>query len=345
MTSASRKTLLGERSDKVNLNNVGTGAEIFQSNTNNNYFLRSINGNGNVSVTQTDSHINIDVDLSAFMQKASNLADVSDVSTARDNLQLGTASLEDSTAFLQTSNNLSDLTDTAAARTSLVLGSAAQSDTSDFLASDISSLNLTDLDVSASLYPPRLTTVAREALSPSEGAVVYDTDLDGLYVYDGTAWKQVTPDPTTPFDPNSLLIKLTTLTNFTTSSTDFSTGWTVISNTADISFSGGVITPNTAGTYRIYLSALVSNGIATTQNCSLYLLHTSDLDRCRTTEISLLAHTQGQITMDLTCYLDGTEDDEIVIGKRGTNTSLCIVNSTALNPDMPCTWLSVTRLS
>ena len=52
------------------------------------------------------------------------------------------------------------------------------------------------------------------------------------------------------------------------------------------------------------------------KTASLYLLHTSDLNRCRKTEISLLAHTQGQITMDLTCELNGTEDDEIVIGKK-----------------------------
>ena len=49
--------------------------------------------------------------------------------------------------------------------------------------------------------------------------------------------------------------------------------------------------------------------------------------------------------MDLTCELNGTEDDEIVIGKRATNSSLCIINSTALNPAIMCTWLSVTRLA
>ena len=122
---------------------------------------------------------------------------------------------------------------------------------------------------SSEFYPPVLTTAARTALSVTEGAIVYDSDLDGLYVYDGSAWQSVSPAPAPSIDPNSLLIQLTTLTNFTTSSTDFSTGWTVIYNSADISFSGGVITPNTAGTYRIYLSALVTNGIATTQNCKL----------------------------------------------------------------------------
>ena len=75
-------------------------------------------------------------------------------------------------------------------------------------------------------YPPVLTTAARTALSVTEGAIVYDSDLDGLYVYDGSAWQSVTPTPAPSFDPNSLLIQLTTLTNFTTSSTDFSTGWT-----------------------------------------------------------------------------------------------------------------------
>lgn len=38
-------------------------------------------------------------------------------------------------------------------------------------------------------YPPRMTTAQKNAIvSPQEGAVVYDTDLNSLYFYTGTAW-------------------------------------------------------------------------------------------------------------------------------------------------------------
>jgi hypothetical protein len=46
-------------------------------------------------------------------------------------------------------------------------------------------------------YPPRLTTAARNAIvDPQAGALVFDTDKNSLYLYDGTGW--LTMATTTP---------------------------------------------------------------------------------------------------------------------------------------------------
>jgi hypothetical protein len=38
-------------------------------------------------------------------------------------------------------------------------------------------------------YPPRLTTTQRNNIAdPQPGALVFDTDKGGLYLYDGTSW-------------------------------------------------------------------------------------------------------------------------------------------------------------
>jgi len=45
----------------------------------------------------------------------------------------------------------------------------------------------------APFYPPVVTTSQRNSMSGlSQGAVVYDSDLDVLCFYDGSAWKKVT---------------------------------------------------------------------------------------------------------------------------------------------------------
>ena len=45
----------------------------------------------------------------------------------------------------------------------------------------------------APFYPPVVTTTQRNALSGmTQGAVVYDSDLDTLCFYNGSAWRKVT---------------------------------------------------------------------------------------------------------------------------------------------------------
>ena len=48
----------------------------------------------------------------------------------------------------------------------------------------------------APFYPPVVTTSQRTGMSGiTAGAMVYDSDLDVLCFYDGSAWKRVTPSP------------------------------------------------------------------------------------------------------------------------------------------------------
>lgn len=63
---------------------------------------------------------------------ANNLSDVQNVTTARNNLGLGTAATYAATAFAQVSNNLSDLTNAGSARTNLGLGTAATQNSTAF---------------------------------------------------------------------------------------------------------------------------------------------------------------------------------------------------------------------
>ena len=60
-----------------------------------------------------------------FLQTANNLSDIPSQSTARSNLGLGTAAVQNATFFLQVANNLSDLTNAATARNNLGLGTMA----------------------------------------------------------------------------------------------------------------------------------------------------------------------------------------------------------------------------
>jgi hypothetical protein len=73
---------------------------------------------------------------------ANNLSDLSNVSTARTNLGLGTAATHAATDFLLAANNLSDLANAGTARTNLGLGTAATHAATDFLQA---SNNLSDL--------------------------------------------------------------------------------------------------------------------------------------------------------------------------------------------------------
>lgn len=68
-----------------------------------------------------------------FLQTANNLSDLASPSTARTNLGLGSAAVQNVTFFLQVANNLSDLANAGSARTNLGLGTAATQSSTFFL--------------------------------------------------------------------------------------------------------------------------------------------------------------------------------------------------------------------
>jgi hypothetical protein len=49
-----------------------------------------------------------------------------------------------------------------------------------------------NLDATGVLYPPRLTTTERNALTVTAGAVIYNTTLSKLQQYNGSAWETLT---------------------------------------------------------------------------------------------------------------------------------------------------------
>jgi hypothetical protein len=79
------------------------------------------------------ARISLDPSLSADLLSANNLSDLQNAATARTNLGLGTAAVQNVSYFLQTANNLSDLANAGTARTNLGLGTAAVQNTGFFL--------------------------------------------------------------------------------------------------------------------------------------------------------------------------------------------------------------------
>jgi hypothetical protein len=89
--------------------------------------------NGNTDYFSFDVNTLATLLAATFLQKANNLSDLANAATARSNLGLGSAALENSTAILQVANNLSDLANAVTARSNLGLGTAALEDASDIL--------------------------------------------------------------------------------------------------------------------------------------------------------------------------------------------------------------------
>ena len=69
--------------------------------------------------------------ISFFLQSANNLSDLTNIAVAQANLGLGTAATQNIGFFLQTANNLSDITNPVLARNNLLLGTAATKAASD----------------------------------------------------------------------------------------------------------------------------------------------------------------------------------------------------------------------
>ncbi len=88
------------------------------------YFFKYLQENWN-RTGGIDSNI---PDVGDLLAKANNLSDLISVSTARTNLGLGTAAVQNVSAFCQTANNLGDLANTATARVNLglVIGTNVQ---------------------------------------------------------------------------------------------------------------------------------------------------------------------------------------------------------------------------
>ena len=101
----------------------------------------------------------------------------------------------------------------------------------------IASAQLEVQSTTKAFYPPRMTTVQKNAIaSPQAGAVVYDTDLSGLYYYNGTAWKQ---GMTLPYSSSQNLPNGNLLTIENTSNTVINSTITGITN--GVIYSAGVL--------------------------------------------------------------------------------------------------------
>ncbi len=75
-------------------------------------------------------------------------------------------------------------------------------------------------------YPPRMTTVQKNAIAGvSAGAIVYDTDLNGLFTYNGSAWVSgsglTLPYSVSQNEPSSILLRIENTNVNTTFSTIF----------------------------------------------------------------------------------------------------------------------------
>lgn len=84
-------------------------------------FTFNASGTGLSVATSAPSTITVTLNPAAYLQPSNNLSELTNTSTARSVLGLGTAALQNSTAFLQAANNGSDIPSTSTFRSSLGL--------------------------------------------------------------------------------------------------------------------------------------------------------------------------------------------------------------------------------
>lgn len=112
---------------------------------------------------------------SVYVKKSGNLSGLANYSTARSNLGLGSAAVQNTTFFAQTANNLSDLASAVAARSNLGLTTTATQPEAYFLRS---SQNLADVaNVSNARSNLGLTDLA---ITPSASVMFKADNLAGL---------------------------------------------------------------------------------------------------------------------------------------------------------------------
>lgn len=139
--------------------------------------------------------------------------------------------------------------------------------------------NPTVVQVSGVIIQPR-TTAQRLALSPSNGEIVYDTDLRCLFIYNVSRWF-----PASPIDPVSgFLVHEDWVNNQTTGNT----AWLVTGNTG--SDGGMLFDGNTGAVGQLYLEQTnAAGGYATAYYGSSYALGAQSMffdARCYVTALS-----------------------------------------------------------
>ncbi|MCR9203511.1 MAG: tail fiber domain-containing protein, partial [Halobacteriovoraceae bacterium] len=92
--------------------------------------------------------------------------------------------------------------------------------------------------------PPRMTTAQRNAISsPAEGLIVFDTDLEYLFLYKGSTWKSLADDTDVSFNVKQ------TVAQYISAATWTKINWDTEAMDSNNSFSAGRFTPTVAGKY------------------------------------------------------------------------------------------------
>lgn len=205
-----------------------------------------------------------------ILLRANNLNDLANVVTARLNLGLGSAALQDITFFLQSANNLSDLMNIVTARTNLGLGSAATQDNSFFL--QVLN-NLSDLNNSATarnnlgLGSAAIKT-ASDASKPNLASINGSTIINNIAIFSDINGTIVDSGTTiTGFQP--LSPALSSIASLVTSADQmlYTTASNTYATTSLTTFSRGLLALNSAATWRTGLGL----GTAATQNSTFFL--------------------------------------------------------------------------
>lgn len=128
-----------------------------------------------------------------------------------------------------------------------------------------------ELEVVQEMYPPRLTTAERTALTNVEqGLVVYDITLDELYAWDGSQWTLIGPQgPAPPPTPSTAVMAYSgeLSADFSVPTFDGTiTNWTDVSiNTSYIIRSSGTFTFQQTGLYLFSFNFVAVNVTANDQ--------------------------------------------------------------------------------